>query len=73
LYSFDLRDPQGKVAWTASIPAAAHDSAGDQSFSIVIPGGMMRNGAYSLMVTSVSPTGERTPRQQYDFDIVVTN
>jgi anti-sigma factor RsiW len=72
-YSFDLRDPQGKVAWTASIPAAAQDSTDDQSFSIVIPGGMLRDGPYSLTVTSVSPNGDRTPRQQYDFDIVVTN
>jgi hypothetical protein len=72
-YSFDLRDPQGKVAWTASIPAAGQDSAGDQSFSLVIPGGMLRIGAYSLIVTSVSPNGDRTPRQQYDFDIVITN
>jgi hypothetical protein len=72
-FSFDLRDPQGKVVWTASIPAAAQDSAEDQSFSIVIPGGMLRNGAYSLTVTSVSSNGNRMPRQQYDFDIVVTN
>ncbi len=72
-YSFDLRDPQGKVAWTTSIPVAAQESADDQSFSIVIPGGMLRDGAYSLTVTSVSPNGDRTPRQQYDFDIVITN
>jgi anti-sigma factor RsiW len=72
-YSFDLRDPQGKVAWTGAAPATAQESTGDQPLSIVIPGGMLRNGTYSLSVTSVAANGERTPIQQYIFDIVVSN
>jgi hypothetical protein len=71
-FSFDLRDPNGRVAWTTTITATAQESAGDQPFSIVIPGGMLQNGTYSVMVTSVGANGERTPIEQYIFDIVVT-
>jgi len=72
-YSFQLRDPQGKTAWTSSLPAPQQDSDGDQSFSLTIPGGMLRDGSYSLVVTSVTAQGDRTPIEQYNFDIVVTN
>ena len=72
-YSFDLHDPQGKVAWTGTTPAAAQESDGSQRISIVIPGSMLRNGSYSLSVTSVASNGERTPIEQYIFDIVVSN
>jgi hypothetical protein len=72
-YAFELRDPQGKTAWTGTIPAPAQGSDGEQPFSLVIPGKMLQNGSYSLMVTSVSSQGERTPVEQYIFDIVVSN
>jgi hypothetical protein len=70
-YSFDLRDPQGKLAWTATIAVPA--SASDQSFSVVIAGATLRNGSYSLTVTGISGQGTRTPLEQYVFDIVVAN
>lgn len=72
-YSFDLRDPQGKLAWTGTMPAAVQESDSGQRLSIVIPGSMLRNGSYSLSVTSVASNGERTTIQQYIFDIVVSN
>ena len=72
-YSFDLRDPQGKLVWTGSLPATAQGTGNDQSFSLTIPGSMLQNGPYSLMVTSVTPQGGRTPIEQYNFDIVMTN
>jgi hypothetical protein len=34
---------------------------------------MLRNGTYSLTITSVSANGERTAIQRDDFDIVITN
>jgi hypothetical protein len=70
-YAFDLRDPQGKEAWTATIAAPA--STDDQSFSVVIPGATLRNGSYTLSVTSVGAQGTRTPLERYVFDIVVAN
>lgn len=72
-YAFELRDPQGKTAWTGTIPAPAQETEGEQPFSLVIPGKMLQNGSYSLMVTSVSAQGVRTPVEQYIFDIVVSN
>ncbi len=72
-YSFELRDALGKAAWTGTAPANAQESAGDRQVSIVIPGGMLRNGSYSLTVTSVAGNGERTPIGQYLFDIVIGN
>jgi hypothetical protein len=74
-YSFDLRDPQGKLVWTGSTPATAPATGadGDQSFSLTIPGGMLESGAYSLTVTSVTAQDGRTPIEQYNFDIVMTN
>ena len=72
-YSFELRDPQGNSAFTTTVPAPAQESAVDQPFSLVIPGSALRNGAYSLTVTSLGAHGERTPVEQYNFDIVVTD
>ena len=72
-YSFELRDPQGKLTWTGSLPATTQGTGSDQSFSLIIPGGMLQSGSYSLMVTSVTAQGGRTPVEQYNFDIVVTN
>jgi hypothetical protein len=72
-YSFDLRDPKGKLVWTGSLPATAQGPDNDQSFSLTLPGGMLQSGPYSLMVTSVTAQGGRTPVEQYNFDIVVTN
>jgi hypothetical protein len=72
-YSFDLRGPQGKLVWTGSLPAPTPGADGDQSFSLIIPGGMLQSGPYSLTVTSVTAQGERTPIEQYNFDIVMSN
>ena len=72
-YSFDLRSPQGKLVWTGSLPAKAPGADSEQSFSLAIPGGMLESGAYSLTVTSVTAQGGRTPIEQYNFDIVMTN
>ncbi len=72
-YAFELRDPQGKTAWTGTISAPTQETDREQPFSLVIPGKMLQNGSYSLKVTSVSSQGERTPIEQYKFDIVVSN
>jgi hypothetical protein len=67
-YSFDLNDPQGKLAWTGSIAAPAQEG-GDLQLSIVIPGGMLQSGRYSLAVSGVGSHGERTAIGQYVFAI----
>jgi hypothetical protein len=72
-YSLELHNPQGKIVWTGSIAAAATAPDGDQPVSVVMPGAMLQSGTYSLTVTSVTAQGQRTPVEQYIFDIVVTN
>jgi hypothetical protein len=70
-YSFDLIDPQGKTAFSQSAAAAPRDPGADETFSLFIPGSRLRNGTYSLNVTSVDNHGQRTLNQHYVFDIVV--
>jgi len=72
-YSFQLRDPQGKLAFSAAVPAPVQEPSADQPFSLVIPDKSLQNGTYSLAVTSVSAQGEGTPVKRYIFDIVVTD
>lgn len=72
-YSMDLRDGQGKVIWNTTVPASARESGSDQQLSLLIPGARLSNGTYSLSVTSLGSQGERTPVDEYVFDIVVTN
>jgi hypothetical protein len=70
-YSFSLRDAKGKVVWSSTL--ATPEAEGEQRFSLTIPGRALKNGSYSLVITSVSAQGVSTPFDQYNFDIVVTN
>jgi hypothetical protein len=72
-YSFDLRDQQGKLVWSSTIAAPAANTDNEQPYSLMIPGGALHSGSYSLSITSVSAQGVRTPIDQYGFDIVMTN
>jgi len=71
-YSFELNDPQGNLAWTGSIAAPAQVAGGDLQLSVVIPGGMLQSGTYSLAVSGVGSHGERTAIGQYVFAISIT-
>jgi hypothetical protein len=72
-YSFDLYDPQGKLAWTGAAPAAADDAGGAQRLSLVIPGAMLRSGAYTVAVSGVAAHGERTEIDRYVFNLHLTD
>jgi hypothetical protein len=69
-YSIDLYDPQGKLARTGLTAAPAADG---QQLSLAIPGGMLRDGAYTISVSGVTPHGERTAIDKYIFDIHLTD
>ena len=72
-YSFDLYNPEGKLVWTGGV-AASHESDSDsQRLSLVIPGAMLQNGAYSLVVSGNGAHGERTVIDRYAFDLRLTN
>jgi hypothetical protein len=68
-FSFELVDPKGKLVWTGAVAAPASEAGEGQRLSLVIPGGMLRNGAYSLTVSGVAAQGERTKIDEYAFDL----
>jgi hypothetical protein len=72
-YSFDLYDPQGKLAWTGQAAAPASDAGGGQPLTLAIPGSMLRNGSYSIDVSGVAAHGERTAIDKYVFDLRLTD
>ncbi len=72
-YRFDLNDPQGKLAWTGVVAAPNESDGGGQRLSLVIPGAMLQNGAYSLVVSGAGAQGERTVVDRYAFDLRLTD
>jgi hypothetical protein len=68
-YSFDLYDPQGKLAWTGTAAAPAGDAAETQRISLMIPGAMLKSGVYTVAVSGVSEHGERNEVDKYVFDL----
>jgi hypothetical protein len=67
-YAFDLYDPQGKLAWAHNLSATA-GGAGDGTLSLVIPGAGLRQGSYTLAVSGITSTGQRTEIERNIFDI----
>jgi hypothetical protein len=72
-YSLDLYDPQGKLVWTGAVAASSESDSGTQRLSLVIPGAMLQNGAYSLVVSGAGAHGERTVIDRYAFDLRLTD
>jgi Putative zinc-finger len=72
-YCFDLYDPQGKLVWTGVVAAPNESESGGQRLSLVIPGAMLQNGAYSLVVSGTGTHGERTGIDRYAFDLSLTD
>jgi anti-sigma factor RsiW len=70
-YSFDLLDPQGKLAWTGVAAAPPASDAGVRRIVLVIPGTSLRNGSYTVAVFGVGPGGERTQVEKYLFELVL--
>jgi hypothetical protein len=71
-YSFELYNPQGKLAWSGTIPAPAQRSAGDFEISLVMPGGMLKDGSYSVSIAGIGAHGECTPIEHYAFNVSLT-
>lgn len=72
-YSFDLYNPEGKLAWTGVVAAPSESESGCQRLSLVIPGAMLQNGAYSLVISGAAAHGERTVIDRYAFDLRLTD
>jgi anti-sigma factor RsiW len=72
-YSIELRDAQGKLVWSSTMPANAPASDGEQQFSLYLPGAKLGSGTYTLNVATLDAQGKSTPLEQYMFDIVVSD
>jgi hypothetical protein len=72
-YSVDLLDPQGKLAWTDAVAVSTESGSASQSISLEIPGATLGNGQYTIVVSGIAPTGERSPISRYSFDIRMTD
>lgn len=68
-YAFELYDPQGRRSWSHT--AAAFDQAGNgmATFSLVIPGGGLQQGSYTLVTSGTTPQGARTEIDRRVLDI----
>lgn len=71
-YSFQVHDPQGKLAWSGSVPAPAQGTTGDYQLSLVLPGGILKDGSYSVAISGIGAHGENTPIEQYAFNVALT-
>jgi hypothetical protein len=71
-YSFDLYDPQGKLAWTGAITVPDDLKDSDQRISLAIPGAKLRDGTYRVIATGIAPNGERTEVERQVFDLHVS-
>ena len=72
-YSFDLYDPQGKLAWTGAVTASSESGGNGQRLSLMIPGAMLQSGSYSLVVSGAGTHGERNVIDRYAFDLRITD
>jgi hypothetical protein len=71
-YAFDLYDPDGKLAWTGSLASPAQAPGTDLQLSVVVPGAMLRSGAYSMAISGVGADGGKTAIERYAFDVVLS-
>jgi hypothetical protein len=71
-YSVALVGPDGKTAWTGTVPApiSASASQGAQA-TLVIPGAMLKDGSYTVTVAGIGHDGSRTETERYVFDLTV--
>jgi len=72
-YALDLLDPTGKLLWTGAVAAPGSGDSASQTYSLVIPGTMLGNGQYTIVVSGLAPQGERTAIDRYVFEIHLTD
>ena len=68
-YSFELQDPKGRLVWTGLATTPADNTGDDHRISLMIPGTMLQNGAYTITVSGVTDHGERTEIDKYVVDL----
>jgi hypothetical protein len=72
-YSFELLAPNGKLAWTGTATARTDESGENERLSLMIPGAMLQDGSYTVAVTGIAASGERTAVDKFVFDLQLTD
>jgi len=57
-FSFELYDSQGQRVWKS--PAVAPSQSANGTLSLLIPGPALREGAYTLAISGILPSGQTT-------------
>jgi hypothetical protein len=65
-YVFELYDQQGKQIWTQTVSGSSN---GDGTFSLMIPGAELEQGAYTLVITGATPQGGQTEIDRHILDV----
>jgi hypothetical protein len=65
-FGFALENPQGKQTWMQTVKAPA---AGDGTMSLLIPGGGLQQGTYTLTIAGITPQGSRTELERQMLDV----
>jgi len=65
-YSFELYGPDKKLVWSR-VEAVAE--AGDGPISLTLPGAMLRNGTFKLVVNAVGTGGDRAAVETDVFEV----
>jgi Putative zinc-finger len=74
-FLFELRDAQGKLAVSATTPQSSGQDNGatDGTLSLAIPGAGLQDGVYTLVISGVAPSGERTEIERHILDFHIKN
>jgi anti-sigma factor RsiW len=67
-YTVDLYNPQGKLAWTRNFTPGA-TGADSETLSVALPSEGIEAGAYSLAISGVNASSQRSEVQRQSFDI----
>jgi hypothetical protein len=70
-YGFELIDAQNKTVWTGSI--AAPGSGDSQRILLAVPGSLVQTGTYTIAITGVELTAQRTLVERIPVNFVVGN
>lgn len=72
-FSIKLLDPQGSQIWSGSGQLPTDGDAGSRPVSLFIPGSVLRDGNYTIEVSTFGSQGERSTTDKYSVTIHLTD
>lgn len=68
-YAFELYDPSNKLSWSQVVPVTTDSVAENATLSLYLPASRLQAGSYSLVISGITSSGERTKVDQRVLDI----